>query len=220
MSRLIVFGCSLAYGVGLEDCWPNATKPSKLSWPKLVADEMGLKLINKAIPGASNKRIWYTISKFKFKPNDVVIISWTFPNRYSIISSPWKIKDLHHNLTDIDATSKSYFEDVYSTHDSYITSKLLIDHANRLLLEKGIITYNLIVEKYFKHLIGNHRLLPLYMGVYEELYPRALDKDHLGQAGHKAFAVDLMNMIGVEHTLVNNSKPYSILKQIKNILCK
>ena len=89
-----------------------------------------------------------------------------------------------------------------------------------MLLEKGIFTYNLIVEKYFKHLIGNHRLLPLYMGVYEELYPRALDNDHLGQAGHKAFAIDLMNTIGVDHALVNNSKPYSIFKQLKNIICK
>ena len=40
MNRLIVFGCSLAYGVGLKDCWPNAIKPSKLSWPQLVADVM------------------------------------------------------------------------------------------------------------------------------------------------------------------------------------
>jgi len=220
MSRLIVFGCSLAYGVGLEDCWPNTTKPSKHCWPQLVADAMGLKLINKAIPGASNKRIWYTISKFKFKPNDVVIVSWTFPNRHSIISSPWKIHELHHNLMEVDPVSETYFKDIYSTYDSYVTSKLLIDHANRLLLEKNVTIYNLIVEKYFKHLMGDYKVLPLYMGVYEELYPRALDGNHLGVAGHTAFATDFLNAIGIEHTIDNNTKPYSFFRQIKNLICK
>lgn len=220
MSRLIVFGCSLSYGVGLADCWPDTSKPSKLCWAQIVADQMGRKLINKSVPGASNKRIWYAISKFKFLPTDIVIISWTFPNRYSIISSPWKIHDLHHNLVDVDVASESYFTDVYSTYDSYVMSKLLIDHANKLLLEKNITTYNLIVERYFKHLMGEHNTLPLYTGVYEEIYPRALDADHLGEEGHKAFAVDLMNAIGVDHTVINNTKSYGILKQIKDILCK
>jgi hypothetical protein len=181
---------------------------------------MGRKLINKSAPGSSNKRIWYTLSKFKFKPDDIVIISWTFPNRHSIISSPWKVHDLHHNLIDTDVSSESYFKDIYSTYDSYITSKLLIDHANRLLLEKNITTYNLIVEKYFKHVMGDYKVLPLYMGVYEELYPRALDGDHLGQEGHTAFARDLLNAIGIKHNVVSNTKPYSFFKQLKNLICK
>ena len=220
MNRLIVFGCSLAYGVGLKDCWPNTIKPSKLSWPQLVADEMGRKLINKSVPGASNKRIWYTLSKFKFKPDDIVIISWTFPNRYSIISSPWKVHDLHHNLIDADVSSESYFKDIYSTYDSYVTSKLLIDHANRLLLEKNVTTYNLIVEQYFKHLMGNHKVLPLYMGKYEDSYPKALDGDHLGQEGQTAFATDILNAIGIKHRIDHNIKPYSFFKQLKNLICK
>jgi hypothetical protein len=220
MSRLIIFGCSLAYGVGLADCWPTSAKPSKLSWPQLVADEMRRQLINTAVPGASNKRIWYAISKFKFRPDDIVIISWSYPNRYSIVSSPWKIRDLHHNLSDTDPASDAYFKDVYSVYDSYITSKLLIDHANRLLLEKNVITHNIIVEKHFKHLMGKHKTLPLYMGVYEEIYPRALDGDHLGKEGHTAFAMDLLNTLGIKHTIVSNTKPYSIFRQLKNLICR
>lgn len=224
MSRLIVFGCSFAYGVGLKDCWPTTSTPSKLSWTQLVADEMGRTLINKSHPGASNKRIWYTLSKFKFRSDDIVIISWTYPNRHSIISFPWKIHDLHHNFSDTDPASDAYFKDIYSVCDSYITSKLLIDHANRLLSDKNIVTYNLIVEQYFKHLIGNHKVLPLYIGEYEDSYPKALDNAHVGQEGQIAFATDLLNAIGAKHSIDYNIKPYSLFeqltKQLKNLICR
>jgi len=68
--------------------------------------------------------------------------------------------------------------------------------------------------------MGDYKVLPLYMGVYEELYPRALDGDHLGQEGHTAFARDLLNAIGIKHNVVSNTKPYSFFKQLKNLICK
>ena len=219
MSRLVVFGCSLAYGVGLVDCWPTPLKPSKLSWPQLTATAMGRTLVNKSFPGASNKRIWYSIKKFKFKSDDLVIISWTFPNRYSVITSPWNTNDLHHNHSEIDAASKSYYTDIYSTYDSYVMSNLFVDHANKILQGLNIKVYNLVVEQYFKHIIGKHELIPMYIGVYEESYPKALDNDHLGQEGHVAFASDLMDYFGEAHTLVA-IKPYNIFKQLKHLIWK
>jgi hypothetical protein len=59
----------------------------------------------------------------------------------------------------------------------------------------------------------------MYMGVYEELYPKALDNDHLGQEGHIAFASDLMDYFGESHTLVA-VKPYNIFKQLKQLIWK
>ena len=220
MSRLVVFGCSLAYGVGLPDCWPNISKPSKFCWPELVAQTMNRELVNKSAPGSSNKGIWYTISKFKFESDDVVIISWSYPNRYSIINNPWDIRNLHNNLTE-DTASMAFYEHLYSYYDTIVMSKLYADDANKILIEKNIPVYNLTVEKHYRYLtLGQHNTVPLYMGEYEESYPKALDKDHLGLDGHKVFAADFMNYIGVKHTLTDLLKPYSIFKQLKNIICK
>ena len=220
MSRLIVFGCSLAYGVGLPDCWPDISKPSKFCWPELIAKSMNRKLVNKSSPGSSNKRIWYTISKFKFEPGDVVIISWSYPNRYSVINNPWNIHNLHHNSIN-DPISSAYYEHIYSYYDMVVMSKLYADDANRILTEKNIPVYNLTVEKHYQYLtLSKHNVVPLYMSVYEESYPKALDNDHLGLDGHKAFAANFMDYIGVGHSITNISKPYGIFKQIKNLLCK
>ena len=220
MSRLIVFGCSLAYGVGLPDCWPDTSKPSKFCWPELIAQSMNRELVNKSTPGSSNKRIWYTISKFKFEPDDIVIISWSYPNRYSIINNPWDIRNLRHNATD-DPASSAYYEHIYSLYDMAVMSKLYADDANRILTEKNIPVYNLTVEKHYRYLtLGQHNIVPLYMAIYEESYPKALDDDHLGLGGHKAFAADFMEYIGVKHSITDIPKPYGILKQLKNLLCK
>lgn len=220
MSRLIVFGCSLAYGVGLPDCWPSTTAPSKFCWPELIAHAMNRKIINKSSPGSSNKRIWYTISRFQFAPDDLVVISWSYPNRYSIINNPFDIRNLRHDATE-DLDSMAYYEHVYALYDTTVMSKLYVDHANRILVEKNIPVYNLVVEKYYRYMImRKHNIVPLYMAVYEESYPRALDHDHLGLDGHRAFAADFMEYIGVAHTLEHVPKPYSFFRQLKNLLCK
>lgn len=220
MSRLVVFGCSLVYGVGLPDCHTNTTKPSKFSWAQLVADQMNRTLVNKSFPGSSNKRIWKTINDFKFKQDDVVMVLWSFPSRYTIFQNPLKIKDLHHNFVDFDPTSKSYYEDIYAFYDSFVMSKLYADHANRILKEQNLTVYNLTIDNEFNFILGKTKPLPVYMAKFEDSYPKALDNDHLGLEGHRAFAADVLDKIGTKHTIVCNTKPYSLFKQLKNAICK
>jgi hypothetical protein len=216
MSRLIVFGCSLAYGVGLPDCWPNTETPSKFCWPKLIADSMNRTLVNKSIPGASNKLIWHAINNFKFETDDVVIISWTYPNRYSVLKTPWQWQNLHHNHMDTDPLSAAYYTDLHSFYDSYSMSKLYVDHANRICKDKNLPVYHLVVDKHYLYIMSKIKNVPLYMAVYEASYPKALDHDHLGIEGHRAFAADFMNYIGVKHSLENIQKPYGMFRRLKN----
>lgn len=83
--RLVVFGCSYTYGVGLEDCQDTiidgikipCPTPSKLGWPALVANKLDLDLVNMAWPGASNIEILYNILKFDFNIDDIVVIMWS-----------------------------------------------------------------------------------------------------------------------------------------------
>lgn len=209
MDRLIVFGCSLAYGIGLPDCWPwsNTSSPSKFSWPQLVSDAMNRKLINKSIPGASNKLIWHSINNFKFKTGDIVIVSWTFPNRYSVLKTPWQWHHLHHNHVDIDPVAVAYYTHLHSFYDSYSMSRLYVDHANRICKDMNLTIYHLIPDVQYSYIMKDIKNIPLYMSMYEDDYPKALDNDHLGMEGQIAFAFDLMNYLEVSRNL---SKPRSL----------
>lgn len=150
--RIVAFGCSFTYGVGLEDCFipPDnpGILPSNFSWPQLVANMLNVECINKAEPGASNKQILNTIlqsdSESEINNNDFVIIMWTFPNRWCVInefnqytkiseSDTKNIKELelyHKLLPDFDLTIDLFYRANFA--------KLFLD-------KKGIFNYHLSV---------------------------------------------------------------------------
>lgn len=207
----------MCYGVGLPDSPPGSKTPSKFCWPEIVARELGLKCVNKSASGAGNKRIWYEISKFKFKPNDLVLILWSFPNRYTVINSSSDIKNLHHNNDD--NLSNAYYENLYDSYDSKIMSMLFVDHANRLLNDQGINFFQMTVKKRYWYIFGKHSYLPITMDAYETLYPRASDNDHAGVDGHRAFAIDLLKMLNYD-TNLDRPKPTRFINRIKFPLWK
>lgn len=211
MDRLIVFGCSMAYGVGLEDCWPPMM-PSRLNWCQIVADAMQKHLINMSVPGSSNKRICHEISRFKFLPTDTVIISWSYPDRSSIINSNKNIINLHHNSPNKE--SDIYYRYIYSKYDSELASTLYVDYSNRILKDQNLKVYNLVVEKQYKNILKNTVSVPLHVCSYERSYPKALDDAHIGLEGNRAFAIDFLNYIGIDHSITESMKPYSRLKRL------
>jgi hypothetical protein len=75
--RLITFGCSYTYGIGLPDCKDEWDPPSKHGWPKLLSDKIDLDLINVSCSGASNFEIVNNIINFEFYESDTVVIMWT-----------------------------------------------------------------------------------------------------------------------------------------------
>ena len=87
IKRILAFGCSFTYGIGLEDCndRPDKTdktlRPSKLAWPALLHNLTGIPVVNRAIPAASNLEILWYLLDTKFEPGDVAIIMWSLPNR-------------------------------------------------------------------------------------------------------------------------------------------
>jgi hypothetical protein len=207
----------MCYGVGLPDCWPIPSPPSKFCWPAIVASELGREHVNMSVCGAGNKRIWYEISNFKFKKDDLVLILWSFPNRYTIINSPSDIKNLHHNNDE--PLSNAYFQNLYDIYDSKIMSKLFVDNANRLLKEKNINFFQMTVKKRYQYMFGNLEYLPITMDAYETLYTRAIDNDHAGINGHKAFAVDLLKLLKYD-TNLSRPAPEKFINRIKFPLWK
>ena len=219
MKRLIVFGDSMSYGVGLEDCWPDTRNPSRYCWPELAASALGRKCINKSVPGSSNKRIWFSIDRFKFRSDDLVLILWTYPDRTAVINNPFKVTNLLPSLVgnsqgQIEIMARSYYENLHTYYDADITTKLYIRDATNNLKKLNLNFYQMIAESSDKSLFDGITHIPLYMGDYERNYDKALDGDHAGYDGHLAFAKDLLDYMDAESD-IEKPKPLSFFEKIK-----
>lgn len=134
MSRLITFGCSYTWGVGLPD---DGLFPSKVSWPALVAKELNLEIVNKGEPAASNTEILYEILTFDYKPDDCVIVMWTHCYR-DVIFSKWgaKFKSLRKRFGTW-KKDKSW-QNLMNETDYNTKSWMNINHADLFLKSKQL----------------------------------------------------------------------------------
>jgi hypothetical protein len=110
-SRVVAFGDSITYGQGLRDCfvpWTDTeqSRPgkecSKLAYPQLLGDILDVPVVNNGIPGGSNRQILHALYTFDFKPDDLVIVGWSFFGRdfyfsdtpyKDIMLGPWSSKE-------------------------------------------------------------------------------------------------------------------------------
>lgn len=84
MNRLLIFGCSHAYGLGLPDCTTIHTGPSHLGFGNILGKKLNKSVVNNADTGASQKQIAATILETELYTDDIVIINWSNPNRRGI----------------------------------------------------------------------------------------------------------------------------------------
>jgi len=199
MSRVIAFGCSLTYGDGLSDCSVikngkylcHGNKPSRYSWPNLVAKKLGVDCENHAAPGSSNKQIALTILGCSFEENDTVLINWSFVERYCIV-------DLNHHYKQISPSIKNNFSTYYTkfhlkfgnNYNSMIDSLLQITAADSHLKKFTKNVYHYLTDD------SQYNDLPAWFKVditgksFKTLYSKSLglDNSHPGHDGHKAFA--------------------------------
>ncbi len=86
MPRLVTFGCSFVYGHALPDCHipPNlpALTPSKLGWPNMVANKLGIECVNLANAGIGNLAIMMKVLTAELYPDDIVITAFSYFDRY------------------------------------------------------------------------------------------------------------------------------------------
>lgn len=221
MKRLIAFGCSLTYGHGLPDCHvaPHYPGPvaSKQAWPEIAAQQLNRTCINMATPGSSNKRIWHNIINFKFKKDDIVIILWSYEERFAIFKNKDVVEDIG-NWMKYD-TPQAYYQYFYNNYDSLMQTKLYVSHANFILKDKLIPVYNLTTKKETANIfkLPGHRVshIPLYIcDDYRNSYPVALDGRHPGVECNQIFANDVLQYISpATRSTINN-----LIKKIKCIL--
>jgi hypothetical protein len=141
--RLITFGCSYTYGIGLPDIKttfitgkPRA--PSKIGWAALLAQKLGVELVNVSYPGSSNIEILYNILTFEFKKDDVVVVMWTHPIRDIMFDKWTHIMSQRRRLGFWWQDKESAWENQVSIKDYIIKTWMSIHHADLFLKSKNI----------------------------------------------------------------------------------
>lgn len=203
--RLVVFGCSYTYGVGLEDCQdvviegikiPSPT-PSKTGWPSLVANKLNLELTNMAWPGASNIEILYNILNFDFKDTDVVVIMWSSYARDIVFDgfistpllrsrlAPWSSHEFTrkwiHQMTEEDFAIKTW---------------LHIHHACLYLNNKGVkyIHYPAAPKELDAYSVENLKIENLYKDGINWI-DKATDNGHPGPKSNELVAETIYKIL-------------------------
>jgi hypothetical protein len=170
-----------------------------------------------ATPGSSNKRIWHNIVNFKFKKDDIVIILWSYEERFAILKNKDVVEDVGRWMKS--DTPQAYYQHFYNEYDSLMQTKLYVSHANFILKDKAIPVYNLTIKKETSSIfkLPGQRVshIPLYIcDDYRNKYPVALDGRHPGIECNQVFANDVLRYIvpGTRRTL------NTLIEKIKCIL--
>ena len=150
--RLVTFGCSYTFGQGLEDCFvlPNNSgpAPSKFAWPQLLANAQNLRCINMSNPGSSNKEILNTLLKFRFESTDIVIIMWSFTERWCILNRQGNVAT-RLRLSEIDSGVMLQYDKIFTVHDLQLDFIYRANFAKMHLDNKNLKNYHLSVAPDF-----------------------------------------------------------------------
>jgi hypothetical protein len=177
MERLVAFGCSHTYGVGLPDtAGPNAAQTySNFAWPSILSNELGLALVNKSYPGWSNNRILQEILSFTFEPEDLVVILWATVDRDFLFLDDGS--EFHVGCWNEDTTTKQYYT-LHSDLDMAVRTLAAIHHADTFFKLKNIkVKHFLYTNKFYKTVGDARKLCSWFDTDIEYTYIRGMLKD-------------------------------------------
>jgi len=204
MSRLLTFGCSFVHGWGLPDIYPHEKnssfpEPSKLSWPTLLAKKLKKECVNFGSPGLGNMAILMKVLSANYEPDDLVIVSFSYFNRYSA-----------HVFVDEDGNSKTVnpkqlehkrlvLDEIFipKNVNNYWYNWLAIQHCQLFLASKKISNtsyYGGVLPKF--PIRPNMLHIPNFLDTLRmEVKDWAKDKAHPGVESHELHADKLYKVL-------------------------
>ena len=171
ISHLVVIGCSLAYCQGLES-------PQTQGWPALVANKLGVPVVNLSGKGAGNDKIMRRLFEYHnlnspYGNNPFYIISFSHANRreeYMEHKKDYAIVDMHPDAA-------------YSEHEDFSRPCLINYHQGvlsrrKLMLQSYILSFlkqnnlNYVTTDYLPdhHSDIDEYIKPILSNIYEEVY--------------------------------------------------
>jgi len=193
MSRLVTFGCSYTFGMGLKDIYKNPTNlpfPSIYSWPNWLGIKLQMEVINKSHPGSGNKEILNKILKFNFQNDDLVIIMWSHFVRFDYYF-------IHNNKYEGKRVNLEYDKNTDYFWDNAYKNYLAMQHAALYLRAKNVRSLAFIAFKpdYLQYPKPDFLDIPNFFTVEDYVKDKALDDGHFGIESHKCLAEMLYNII-------------------------
>jgi hypothetical protein len=195
MSRIVSFGCSVAYGLELPDCLTINDPPSKMGYTDIIGKQLNLKVLNKADTGSSQRQIATTILNTNFDKNDLVIINWANPIRRGVWNGiHW---EQLASWTE-DKEWKRYHAKYHRTEDDVLDSLMNINLANMFLKDKCKRVINSI-HKYSAEIINsNYKWNTVNIDlvfVDKNYHYRTLKGGHPDLESHNVFAERVLSLI-------------------------
>jgi len=157
MSRIVAYGDSFTVGQGLNPNDPCPEIPDENSWPYLLGNSHSIPASNRAGIGIGNKTIWHVICNAEHKEDDIVIICWSFPARFAVVTDEYDytiypesktLDDSSVNLFRCDMHTigpwheddyvLNFYENLHTDNNSYIDTLLYMNHADMYLKSLGI----------------------------------------------------------------------------------
>lgn len=201
MSRLVAFGCSNTFGLGLKDSKHIKDGPSDYAWPKLLADKYNLECVNNAVVAASNKEIWAKVLGTNLRPSDIVLIHWTYVDRWCTFDHNQSVAKRFYPSDQIDRTTHAYYKHIYNDFDNIIDLYLRADQIHHRLKSIGV---NACLQGFTNR--DSIKIRPSWCSAeffdvdihqYIGKYKKAADNLHPGELAHRMFTEDLyFNLIG------------------------
>lgn len=204
--RIVAFGCSFTYGHGLPDCYDmiaklSGSEVSKLAWPQILANELNADCVNMSSPGSSNKEILNSVLNFNFDTSDIVIIMWSFIDRWCTLIDHKSISKLVFDNS-VDAVLQ--YDKVFTITDLQLDFIYRANFAKLYLDNKNLKNYHMSVkpEECFPTVVPQWNTVDfsnVSMTNIQRYTAPALDGTHPGIEAHSILAIQLYNELFDTH---------------------
>lgn len=211
MPRLVTFGCSHTYGQGLPDCWIDnraGPVPSNYAWPTLLAKKLNLECVNLSSPGSGNFQILINLLKAELRPDDLVILAFSYFVRYDFYVMTDKIQNgkmvkfitpkINQNYNEFKEMVLSQADNQYWEEQNYWDNWLAIQHCELYLNSKQIKNFSFLnvsqgaLEKRPEIIKLNN----FWADVHLMIMDKALDNSHPGVGSQMQQATKIYNKLG------------------------
>lgn len=137
------FGCSFIFGTDLHDDGRHDPfpRPSKFTWPALLAQQLELGYSCYARGGSGNLQILEAVlNHAATNERDLFVIGWTWIDRFDYVDRDVgdQVKWCTIRPTSDDKTSDYYFRNIHSQYRDKLSSLIYIQTAIDVLTQKNI----------------------------------------------------------------------------------
>lgn len=186
--RLFAFGCSCTVGEYLPG-WQAATaennwktKLSNDAWPFVLARKLCISQVeNKAWGGDSNHEIMHKILLTDFKPDDIVVIAWSFAGREITFHPKGVITQTMWG------PNAERFYAAHDIEDLELKSMEYVHHTELYLKDQNV-PYVMAITEPWTFKTPQWRFYNPNDYVFYDFIDRALDNEHPGLKSHEQLA--------------------------------